>query len=305
MPVLITGITGFIGSQLGRVLVAQGEEVYAIVRRDSSRRRIADYADRVRLIEADLFQPASYRPRLEEVRPERAFHLAWFAEPGRFWTAVENLACVSMTLSLAQCLAETGCRHLIAAGSCAEYSWQHGFLSEDFTPTEASSLYGVAKNAARQVLEAYTQSFPMAFSWARFFFPFGPGEPEPRLIPSVTLQLLRGERARCSHGQQIRDFVYVEDCVTALMAIAEHGLEGCVNIGTGAPTRIGSVVESLAELTGRSSRDIEFGAVPTDPDEPPMLVADPRKLARGTGWRPARTLEAALAETVEWWRKAE
>jgi nucleoside-diphosphate-sugar epimerase len=302
MVVLITGITGFIGSHLGRRLVESGAEVYAIVRPGSSRGRIGDYDDRVHIIEADLREPASYRDRLRELRPTLTFHLAWYAEHGRFWTAPENLECVSMTLRLARELAEMGGRRLVAVGSCAEYTWDRGLLSEAESPTEPDSVYGAAKNATRIVLEAYGREVGLGVSWARLFFPFGPGEGEARLVPAVTRSFLRGEPVRCSHGNQLRDFIYVEDCVDALRAIAACGLAGCVNVGTGEPTRIRDVVERLSALTGRSLRDVTFD--PTcGSEEPPMILADPRKLVEATGWRPARTLEQALAETVEWWRK--
>ena len=303
MRVLVTGMTGFIGSHLGRLLVERGEEVHAIVRPGSSTVKVDDYLARVNVIAADLSEPESYRAQLRELRPERALHLAWYVEPRRFWNAPENLDCVAMTVSLARELAEAGCEHVVATGTCAEYAWDHGFLREDATPSLPGSFYGAAKNAAREAILAYGREVETAFAWARFFFAFGPGEPSSRVIPSVALALLRGERARCSHGEQIRDFIHVEDCALALVAIADAGLTGTVNVGTGEPVRLRKVVETLAELTGRSASDLEFGAIATDPDEPPMVVADVRKL-RSTGWLPRHTLESGLADSIDWWRKS-
>ena len=302
MRVLVTGMTGFIGSHLGRLLVARGADVIAIVRPGASTLRVDDYLRRVHVIEADLERAETYRSQLRELQPERAFHLAWYVEPQSFWNAPENLSCVSMTIGLAQVLADLGCEHVIAVGSCAEYARHPDFLSEDSTPSEPSSLYGAAKNATREAILAYGNVVDTTFAWARFFFPFGPGEPRTRLIPSVTLALLRGERAQCSHGNQIRDFIHVHDCASALFEIGETGLSGTVNVGTGEPVRLRRVVEILATLTGRGTDDLEFGAVETDPDEPAMILADVRKL-RSTGWEPSHTLESGLADTVEWLRK--
>lgn len=303
MAVLVTGLTGFIGSHLGRCLVAEGEEVWAIVRPGADTARIKDYRARVHLIEADLAEPDDYRPLLVELRPERAFHVAWFAEHGRFWSAPENLDSVGATLALIRALADAGCARLVAVGSCAEYRWQPGPLSEDKTPCEPQSLYGVAKNATRQIVCAAAEELGIALAWARLFFPFGPGEAPTRLIPAITLALLRGERARCSHGRQLRDFVHVEDCAYAFRAIADSTLTGPVNLGTGRATSIASVAEQLAVLCGRSGADVELGAIPAPADDPPEIVADPRRLA-SSGWLPMRSLEEGLAETVEWWRKA-
>jgi nucleoside-diphosphate-sugar epimerase len=302
VSVLVTGLHGFLGSHLGRRLVSEGHEVHAIVRPGSSDARVRDFADKVHRLEADLEDVESYRFWLARLRPERAFHVAWYARHGRFWSAPENLACVAMTLQLARELAEAGCEHLVGVGSCAEYAWHHGFLSEARTPLAPASLYGVAKNATRSVLEAWAPQVDLRIAWARIFFPFGPGEPAARLIPSVTRALLAGERARCSHGAQIRDFLHVEDCAEALRAISERRLEGAVNVGSGEPIRIRALVERLAGLTGRGAADLDFGAVAADPDEPPVILADTRRLEREAGFRPGRTLDEALADTVEWWR---
>ena len=82
MAVLVTGLYGFLGSHLGRTLVARGHDVCAIVRPGSSPERALDFLDRVRVLEADLEQPSTYRAWLADVRPERAFHVAWYARHG-------------------------------------------------------------------------------------------------------------------------------------------------------------------------------------------------------------------------------
>jgi nucleoside-diphosphate-sugar epimerase len=301
--VLVTGLGGFIGSHLGRLLLERGDEVHAIVRPGDSLERLEDLAGRIDLIEADLSDVSAYRPRLLELRPECAFHAAWYTRHGLYWKAPENLSCVGMTLSLARALNDAGCRQLVCVGSCAEYDWTHGTLVEERTPTEPDSLYGVAKNATRMILEAWAQETDLDLSWARIFFPFGPGEAEPRLIPSVARSLLAGEPVRCSHGRQIRDFMYVEDCARALLAIADARLTGCVNVGRGEPVEIRWVVETLARLAGRGIDAVKFGSVPADPLDPPMVVADARRLREEAHWSPVWGLEEALAETLRWWRK--
>ncbi len=302
MKVLVTGMAGFVGSHLGRRLVNDGHEVIALLRSQTQTDRIQDYLPAVQVIEADLRDAASYLATLKSVRPEVCFHLAWYAEPGRFWTSTENFNSVAASLELAKVLVASECEHLIGVGTCAEYAWHHGHLIEEETPLEAAQLYGTTKNATRAMLEAYLESSAMGFSWARLFFPFGPGEPDVRLIPSVARALLRGDRARCSHGHQLRDFIYVEDCVDALLAIATSRATGALNLGTGIPTSIRHIVETLVRVTGQTPNSVEFGAVATDPSEPGMVVADPSKLFSATAWRPKWDLEAALQETVEWWR---
>jgi len=100
----------------------------------------------------------------------------------------------------------------------------------------------------------------------------------------------------------VRDFLHVADVANAFATLVASDVEGPVNVGSGERVTIADVVGKVAELTGRPEL-IEFGAISVPADEPPMLVADIRRLREEVGWRPRRTLEEGLAETVEWLRR--
>jgi nucleoside-diphosphate-sugar epimerase len=141
----------------------------------------------------------------------------------------------------------------------------------------------------------------MGFAWTRFFLLYGPREPKERLIPYVVLTLLKGEVAKCTRGEQMRDFLYVEDAASAMWAVAKSDLSGPVNVGSGQPIKVRTLVETVAEHLQREA-NVVFGALPTDPQEPPLVLADVQKLASVVGWKPSLTLEEGVAKTCEWWR---
>ncbi|MGD0693675.1 MAG: NAD(P)-dependent oxidoreductase [Terriglobia bacterium] len=302
MRVLVTGAAGFIGSHVTRRVVQEGHEVWAAILPGESTDRLTDVLDRLSVVAVDLRDGQAVRELVSAARPECAIHLAWYAVPGQYWTAPENLDCVAMSLNLAQALVAAGCSRLVAAGSCAEYDWSYGFLSEDVTPLMPRTLYGACKNATRQVLEAYCAQTSLAFAWTRFFYLYGPGEAPKRLVPSVILSLLRGETAKCTEGEQLRDFLHVEDAAAAVWAIAQSSLAGPVNIGSGQPVRIRSLVETLGRILEAGEKTV-FGALPTDPAEPPFLVADVRRLKSHTAWEPIFVLDEGLRRTAAWWRE--
>jgi nucleoside-diphosphate-sugar epimerase len=256
----------------------------------------------VSLVQLDLRESAAVRELVHRVRPDCAIHLAWYAVPGKFWTSERNLDCTAMSLDLAKHLAEVGCSRLVAAGSCAEYDWDYGFLSEDVTPIRPRTLYGVCKNATRQVLQAYSDRVPLSFAWTRFFYLYGPGEAEARLVPSVISALLSGHQPKCTEGSQIRDFLHVEDVASAIWAVAQSDITGPVNIASGEPVSIRSVAENLERLV-TGARKVLFGALPSDPAEPPVLLADVRKLKRHTAWVPSHKLEDGLRQSINWWQE--
>jgi len=101
MRVLVTGASGFIGSHLVRELVSRGHEAVALVRPGSSRRRLADVMDRIRVIDGDLAEAGVADGVIGDVQPAAIVHLAWYAEPGRYLADVaRNLASLAGSITL-------------------------------------------------------------------------------------------------------------------------------------------------------------------------------------------------------------
>jgi nucleoside-diphosphate-sugar epimerase len=295
--VLVTGATGFIGRQMLAPLVARGFDVHAVARTPET----TATEDGVTWHAADLLDPMQTARVLNVVRASHLLHFAWYAVHREYWTSAENVRWVEASLRLVQRFTELDGRRAIVAGTCAEYDWTHGFCSEAVTPLSPSTLYGTAKDALRRVLEAYAAQTGLSLAWGRIFFLFGPGEHPERLVASVARALLAGEPAVSSHGRQIRDFLYVADVAEAFAALVASDVRGAVNIGAGEPRTIASVVEMLARASARPEL-LRLGALATPHDEPPLVVADVRRLRDEVGWTPSRTLDERLAETLEWWR---
>jgi nucleoside-diphosphate-sugar epimerase len=295
--VLVTGASGFLGRHVTSALRARGFRVHGL-----SRRPLAD--TECEWQRADLLDADAVGRVLERVRPTHLLHLAWGMEHGRYWTAPANAHWVESSLALWRHFAEAGGQRGVGAGTCAEYTWDDALLagrpvSED-APRSGHSFYGVAKRAAFELLEAYSRSVDLEFAWGRMFFPYGPGETRPTLIPSVIRALRAGEPARCTHGRQLRDFVHVQDVAAAFAAMLDGTVSGPVNIGTGTATSIGQVVTTLGTLLSRPDL-IQLNAVEARPDEPAWLVADIRRLRNEVGMTPSIALSDGLRETVESW----
>ena len=134
MRVLITGASGFLGSHVARLLVQEGNEVFALVRRESDLWRLRDVQDALHLVYGDVLDGEQMAAIVQQVRPELCLHLAWYAEPGVYLSSPLNIRYIGASLNLAMQLAEAGCRRLVVAGTCAEYDADYGYLSES-SPT--------------------------------------------------------------------------------------------------------------------------------------------------------------------------
>jgi nucleoside-diphosphate-sugar epimerase len=297
---LLTGASGFIGQALLEQLDPAEWEIIATGSRPPSPALLA----RVKSwVVADLLDPEQRRALIEQARASHWVHLAWFTSHGEFWHSGRNLAWTAASLEMLEAFRETGGKHVVMAGTCAEYDWRHGFCSEDLTPLLPHSLYGTAKDSLRRSAEAYCAARDVRFAWGRVFSPFGPREGRQRFIPSVIRDMQAGRPVRCSHGLQYRDFLPVSDLAQGFRRLLESGVSGSYNIASSTPTQLREIVRHLAEITGWRGSP-EFGAIPVAADDPPLLIGDNRKL-RAIGWQPETGLTTALARTAAWWQANE
>ena len=300
MKVLITGATGFIGSHVARLLVSEGCEVYAVVRESSDLWRINDIVPVLRLVRCDLLAFGELDVHLERIQPDLCIHLAWYAVPGKYLTSLENLSLLNASLRLAARLAGLGCKRFIGIGTCIEYDTSLGYLSEE-SPTKPCNLYAASKLALQIVLNQLANITGMEVAWPRIFYLYGPFEDERRLVPSVICSLLRNQVVKVTKGEQIRDFLHVEDVAAAIWAVARSELSGPVNIGSGKPVTVRDIVTKIGTILDRPEL-ITLGALPYNASDPMFICANNRRLTENTSWVPRYDLEQGLRHTVEWWR---
>jgi nucleoside-diphosphate-sugar epimerase len=291
--ILVTGANGFIGRHVLPLLCAAGFDVHAVCTREST------FPPEVSPHVADLLSCEQQRAVLREVRPSHLLHLAWHVPPGEFWTAMENVAWLRASLRLLENFGAAGGKRWVAAGTCAEYDWSTQGYWKETDPLGPSTLYGACKSSTQLTAIQMGRALHVDVAWGRIFSPYGPGEPEGRLIPSVICALMGERLARCTEGLQVRDFMFVEDVARAFELLVSGTFTGLVNIASGMTASVREVVTEIGRQMGRPEL-IAFGAIPTRTFEPPRLTANVERL-RSLGFQPKYTIEQGLARTIEWW----
>lgn len=294
--VLITGATGFIGRQSLPLLVRRGYEVHAVFSKFLEKNQ-----KEVHWHKADLLDLTQVSELLNIVKPTHLLHFAWYMDPKKCWNSVENFKWVQSSLCLLQSFILNGGYRVVMAGTCAEYDWKYGYCSEQITPLSPNSIYGSCKHSLQLILSAFSKETGLSSSWGRIFFVYGPHEHPERLVSSVINSLLLNKVAQCSHGNQIRDYLYVEDVADAFVALLESDVQGPINVASGYPISIKKIVSKICERLNRKDL-IHFGAIPSANDEAPLLVADVRRLSNEVKWNPKYDLDSGLEHTIEWWK---
>ena len=296
--VLLTGASGYIGKFTIKYLLARGYSVHAV----SSKTAVVSASENLTWHQANLLAPGEAARLLETVRPTHLLHFAWFVEHGKFWNAPENLQWLAASLCLAEKFAANGGKRMVAAGTCAEYDWsKHSVFAENFLPDRPQTLYGTAKSSLALTLEKFAAVSGFGFASGKIFFPFGADEVASRLIPSVIRSLLENTPAKTSHGNQIRDYMFVEDIAEAFVALLDGGVTGAVNIASGNPVRLKEIIGLIAEIIGKPEL-LRIGATALSQDEPPEIVADIKRLRTEVNFDKSFDLRERLRETVNYWK---
>jgi nucleoside-diphosphate-sugar epimerase len=290
--VLLTGATGFIGSNCLPLLLEAGYDVHAVVPEGT------ETGDaRATWHTADLLEARQLHTLLTEVKPSHLLHLAWFVAPGEFWRSTENVRWLQSSLDLAREFADAGGERSVMAGTCAEYAQSNEPLVESVTPLRPTTLYGACKTALHVSSAALLSERGVSNAWGHIFYLYGPREHPSRLVPSVIQALTAGEVFVCQHPDDVRDFLHVEDVASAFVDLLGSEVDGAVNIASGQATRIGSIVDGVAAALGRTESspcDSSTQAVST-------IVGSASRLRDEVGWAPKWTLDEGLAETIAWW----
>ena len=297
---LLTGGTGIIGANLVPRLIADGYQVFMLVRSDSSLTRLKPVENQVRFMYGDMKDGDSVRAVVEETQPQVVFHLASTRFNPPSITAEEHLSVnVLGTMRLLEALSKFPAVKVIFTGSTAAYG-AGSQLRED-GPMLPGTMLGASKACASILLETYSRLHEMNTIELRLFTPFGPWEDPARLIPHTILSALSGKDVAMSQGDQERDFVYVGDVIEALMLCAGRSLpSGSVfNIGSGVGTPVKRVAERVLELMGNPV-ELRLGALETRPDEIMEMSADISAARERLDWQPTTSLDEGLRESIAW-----
>lgn len=309
--VLVTGGLGFIGSAFVRALAADGVRVlnvdldtYA-----GDERRIAGVGDGlVETVRLDVASPDVARVAREE-QPSLLVHFAAESHVTRSEDAPEIFfhANVEGTRVVLEAAEAAGCRVLHMStdevyGPCPG----DPFREEEKLPGEglATSAYARSKALADDLARSYAERVDVVV--ARPTNCIGPWQHPEKAVPRWATRALRGERLPVwGDGAQVRDWMFVEDAVSALRLLADRGERGQVyNVG---PQAEGAPNLEIARAVARAAGEDESAVYLSHYDRPQhdrrYAVATDRIAA--LGWRPSRSLEAAIADTVAWYRANE
>ena len=283
MFMVVTGAQGFLGRKVLARLAQQGHQLVAVDRNPVVNRPL----DGVTYHVSDLSDPETLLPgAFEGLGPFVLVHLAWdMRRPDAAYHIQASQ--VSLLAGLLDAWGSEGLHYLIAPGSAQEYGAQNGVLQESMSPREPLTPYGWAKHSACSMAASWAERTGVGLLWLRPFIVYGPEQTGAMLVPYAIRQALSKQPADFTDGEQLRDFVFVDDVVSAIVSGVERQLAGLniVNLGGEEPVRVRDVLSEVARLYDAEGL-WRFGARPRRQGEPEIQVADISRAKNLLDWRP-------------------
>ncbi|HEX4920313.1 MAG TPA: GDP-mannose 4,6-dehydratase [Candidatus Bathyarchaeia archaeon] len=314
MNVLVTGITGFIGSRLATRLVERGETVYGLVRHSSERelRRLDSILSRVHLIEGDLIRYHSVLSAVETSDPDIVFHLGAltpvrlsFDDPYPY-IGINFDGTVNLVHSIVR---QSPNSRLIVASTAEVYGWQQSKkpIAEEALLFPASP-YAVTKAAADQYVQMANRIYHLRGTVLRPINSYGRIGESGFYTEYLISKMLKNETCYVGAPDSIRDYMFADDHVEAYLEAAknEKSVGGVYNVSPGNPVTNAKLAEKLSMIIGYK-QEIVFGSYPPgypqrpQSQDPAYLVLDNSKIGRELGWKPRYTLDSGLKRAVELW----
>jgi len=316
--ILITGITGFVGSHLADLILKKGFTVYGLKRWHLSKmRNVRHISDKIKWIDCDITDPVSVRNALKISQPDKIFHLAAESFVSPSWNHPSHYIDVNYkgTVNILDSMRELELKSkILIPGSGEEY----GEIHENELPiTEDSILrpvnpYAVTKIAQDLIANVYHASYGINVIRVRSFNHEGPRRDNVFGIPWYAYQIAKIEQGlqepeiKTGHTGDKRNFTHIQDLVEAYWIAMEKCNSGELYlIGSDETEKIYTYREIIDRLISMSSvNNISVKQVPeyTRPTSVPRLIGDTSKFRKLTGWKPEISVDKILEDTLEYWR---
>ena len=302
MKILVTGGAGFIGSWVQRLLLDQNHEVTVIDNLSHGHKELID--PRSNFIPGDLLD----QKKLESILPGQdiVIHMASFIEVGESVKKPVEFAENNIigTIKLLEAMRKTNVKKIIFSSSACVYGRPERIpITEEDSLGEQENPYGITKITMEQFCKLYHRLFGFDVTILRYFNPFGPGElhtPETHAIPNfIKAALAKTAVPLYWKGEQIRDFIYIEDLAAAhILPLNLSGFH-IYNVGTENGVKVSDLVNEIFKLVG-------YGVTIDDKGERkgdvPSLVASAEKIKKELGWTAKVSLEEGLKKTIDFYR---
>ncbi len=306
--ILVTGGTGFVGSNLVRKLSLSKNKIHLLTRNSSNFWRIDDVKKKLDIHKVDIFDKKKLEIVIKKIDPKIVFHLAAYgikrSENDISKTLDTNII---GTHNLFSILSNQRVKRIVNVGSVFEYGQKlnnNGFLETDCL--HPLTFYGITKAAQTNIANHFFKFRSLPVTTLRLFTPYGMFEEKGRLVTDIMFAIIKNKKLKISSPKSVRDFVFIDDVIEALIKASKTpNINGKVfNIGFGESNSVENIVKLSQNFSNYKIKTIITNNQKQDYD---LLggkgYANITKAKKILNWKPKYSLEEGLQKTYDWYQK--
>lgn len=302
MKVFVTGGAGFIGSAVTKLLLDQNHEVTVFDNLSKGKEEFVD--KRATFIKGDILDQETLEKNLSG--HDAVIHMASFIEVGESIKKPVGFTQNNILggVKLLEAMKNTGVKKMIFSSSACVYGRPlNSPITESDPLGEQENPYGITKVTTEQFCKLYHHLFGFDVIILRYFNPYGPGElhePETHAIPNFIKAVLAKKPIPLFwKGEQVRDFIYIDDLADAHVLPLNLSGFHIFNVGTETGMKVIDIVKEIFDLVGYETAIEDKGERKGDVEK---LVASAAKIKEKLGWSAKTNLREGLQKTIDFFR---
>lgn len=270
MKILVTGANGYLGQGVVKALLDNEQEVIA------TDFRLNNVDDRAQKMEGNLFEIAN--PYEYYNKPDVVLHMAW--RDGFIHYSDNHILDLPKHYEFIKKLIECGLKKIAVMGSMHEIGFWEGAISEN-TPCNPLSLYGISKNALRDMVKMLAKQKNIEYQWLRGYYIVGNSQYGSSIFSKITAAVNEGKKEfPFTMGQNQYDFINYEDfCHQVACAVCQNEINGIINICSGKPEKLADRVERFIKENNYDIKLI-YGAFPDRPYDSKAVWGNDEKIKK-------------------------
>lgn len=301
--IFVTGGAGFIGSEFVRQAIAQGFKVFVVdaLTYTGDLERLKTVKGKFGFLKADINDGKKVMAAVKKFKPWTVVHFA--AETHVDRSILDGRDVIRTNVVGTQNLIETaracGIERFIHISTDEVYGEIETGHFYETTPLNPSSPYSAAKASADLLIKAYARTYQFPAIIVRPSNNYGPWQYPEKFVPVIIYKALKNQKIPVyGHGLNVREWLYVSDCASAILAVVKKGKTGEIyNVSSGHERTNILVVETLLELLGKPKSLVEY--VKDRPGHDVRYALNFDKIRRELGWAPQVNFQEGMTRTVE------
>lgn len=298
--IILTGANGFVGSALIKVLSNNGVEIYAVVKDQHERIDHIENIPGVKIVYCDLSEINKLPELITDRDIDTCIHLAW---DGSFGEKRSNyslqLKNIEYALDTINVISRMGVKRFVGAGTLAEKDVNNYHPTDGATPN-AVSMYGIAKITTHYMTKTECTKLGVEHIWCYLSNTYGVGNTTNNFVNMASRLMLEGKRAAFTSGEQMYDFVYIDDTARALFYAASKGRNNTsYYLGSTKPRKLREYITIIRD-TINPDIPLYLGEIPFKGNMLPPAEYDTTKLINDTGFYPTVRFEKGIKKTIEY-----